>query len=280
MPGAVRRLNGEAAASSCRTGNSRPLGLNPEGPGEPEKAPYGGGTESGLGLRKLPQWHCHSGTGREGRGVEARQVWAFRGSGTRWTKGEVTRVFPKGEVGGPGQEGGKGNVKEAWAWAWAQVGGVVPGPQRVRYWREKPLQQGNRRDPQRVSSQGAKGWKSWSCLFPDRGTEAVELSTSSGCKARAEAPQQTRTSVSFLRLCRGPVGCLSWFSSVRVNCLYVPCTPQLPLPTKQLLPLLLLPTLASHPQGLLMAWLGSSQIGEAELPAVPAFCLNGLGVSP
>lgn len=139
VPGAVRRLNGEAAASSCRTGNSRPLGLNLEGPGEPEKAPCGGGTESGLGLRKLPQWHCRSGTGRERRGVEARQVWAFRRSGIRWTKGQVTRAFPKGEVGGPGQEGGKGNVKEAWAWAWAwaQVGGVVPGPQRVRVLEEK-----------------------------------------------------------------------------------------------------------------------------------------------
>lgn len=29
-----------------------------------------------------------------------------------------------------------------------------------------------------------------------------------------------------------------------------------------------------------MAWLGSSQMGEAGLPAIPSFSLNGLGVSP
>lgn len=46
------------------------------------------------------------------------------------------------------------------------------------------------------------------------------------------------------------------------------CTPS-PLPTQQLLPLFLLPTPASSPWGLLMAWLGSSQMGEAALPAVP-----------
>lgn len=56
--------------------------------------------------------------------------------------------------------------------------------------------------------------------------------------------------------------------------------PQLPLPTKRLLALFLLPTPASCPWGLLMAWLGSGQMGEAELPAIPPFSLNGLGVSP
>lgn len=111
-------------------------------------------------------------------------------------------------------------------------------------------------------------------------TEAMSLSTCSGYEAEAEALYQRQTEASFLRACRGPVGCLNWVGSVRVNRLYAPHTPQLPLPTKQLLPLFLLPTPASCPWGLLMAWLGSSQIGEAELPAVPAFGLNGLGVSP
>lgn len=49
----------------------------------------------------------------------------------------------------------------------------------------------------------------------------------------------------------------------------LPAPPPFPLPPKQLLPLFLLPTPASCPQGLLMAWLGSSQMGEAERLAVP-----------
>lgn len=77
-----------------------------------------------------------------------------------------------------------------------RCGPQVAGPQSVRVLDGKVLGKlrptRSRRDPHRVSSRGAEGWKSWSCLLPDRETEAVAWSTFSGCKARAEALCQKR----------------------------------------------------------------------------------------
>lgn len=52
---------------------------------------------------------------RPGR-VGLKVVWG------QWTKGQMTRAFLKGEVGGPEKETGMGNVQVAWAWT--QVGGA------------------------------------------------------------------------------------------------------------------------------------------------------------
>ena len=97
----------------------------------------------------------------------------------------------------------------------------------------------------------------------------MSLSTCSGYEAEAEALYQRQTEASFLRACRGPVGCLNWVGSVRVNRLYAPHTPQLPLPTKQ-------QSSQQYPPSVLMAWESHPEAGCCRVkPVLPRLLLLG-----
>lgn len=108
-------------------------------------------------------------------------------------------------------------VAQAWAklgLQWQDLRGYTCGKGRALGMLTRKVVEG----PGRVYS-WADGWRSWSHLFPDRESEAVALTLSSGCQAGAlpRAPSSSGLlSTSWLPELDG---------SVRVNCLYTPAPP-------------------------------------------------------